>query len=646
MTFRDGPANAKDWIGIYPKGVTPGSTGSTRWSYVNGTQTATSGVASGSVTFAAGLSSSGTYDVHLLRDDGYAILASAVFSVGVVSPPLATVKALTSRSWEVPYFVNNHDPRFNGTARLSGDGKKLVLVRQHALGFGIALTTWLGGFENALTESDVAQVYLYGLETKDLKPILTGGHAQRKAQNGRSLLTQMDCAVTADVNYDGSRVLVLRTDQQMSYSADGVATSLLNHTVVQLIETQTGRVIFEKRMASGGISQSGYGVKLNQEGTRAVFLHEPRGEPGRTFGVDYFGAAPVQIFSLALSGNTEPTKLSEGDGTNAPKLYAESLTSAFYSFDIDGAGSRVVFAYSDPKQVVGVNFDGTGRHVISTKTDVPYVSLTRDGEHAVYSFWGNGNTQDDDATWVNTFAGSAERALIQREVDRFNFDQTSLFIPGADAKELIYAWRAEGGLYRPSETEPAININWWRGRLVDASDDLKTVLTESVPVGGSQFAPPRTYYISRFEEDSDKDGLGDDWERLHFGGLAEGAQGDNDADGFRNDAEYQLGTSPKNKDSDGDGIDDATEFNRTGTDPLDARSRLAVENVSVADGNVRFRWNTVNGKSYRLQATSILGAADGWQNLSESIRGEGKVAEFNIPLPSQSTAIFYRLVLE
>jgi RHS repeat-associated protein len=40
--------------------------------------------------------------------------------------------------------------------------------------------------------------------------------------------------------------------------------------------------------------------------------------------------------------------------------------------------------------------------------------------------------------------------------------------------------------------------------------------------------------------DSDGDGMDDAWERLHFGGLQEGAQGDFDKDGWSNIAEYNL----------------------------------------------------------------------------------------------------------
>ena len=95
VTFTGGPANAKDWIGIYPTGIAPGSVGSTLWFYVNGTETSTTGVADGTITFPGGLSAAGDYDVHLHADDGYGILASTTITVvgeGQPVAPTATVR--------------------------------------------------------------------------------------------------------------------------------------------------------------------------------------------------------------------------------------------------------------------------------------------------------------------------------------------------------------------------------------------------------------------------------------------------------------------------------------------------------------------------------------------------------------------------
>ena len=90
VDFTGGPANAKDWIGIYPTGITPGSVGSTLWSYVNGTQTSTTGVADGTITFPGGLSAAGDYDVHVLEDDGYGVLATTKISVIGGAEPVAS----------------------------------------------------------------------------------------------------------------------------------------------------------------------------------------------------------------------------------------------------------------------------------------------------------------------------------------------------------------------------------------------------------------------------------------------------------------------------------------------------------------------------------------------------------------------------
>ena len=76
ITFTNGPASAKDWVGVYPEGVTPGSVGSTIWSYVDGTKSGNSGLASGNIQFTTGLSRVGRYVAYLLSNDGYDVLAS------------------------------------------------------------------------------------------------------------------------------------------------------------------------------------------------------------------------------------------------------------------------------------------------------------------------------------------------------------------------------------------------------------------------------------------------------------------------------------------------------------------------------------------------------------------------------------------
>lgn len=87
ITYTNGPANAKDWVGIYHAGETPGGVGivSTLWAYVDGTQNGNVGKDNGSVSFAAGLKQGGSYVVYLLENDGYNVLASEPFEVLTVA---------------------------------------------------------------------------------------------------------------------------------------------------------------------------------------------------------------------------------------------------------------------------------------------------------------------------------------------------------------------------------------------------------------------------------------------------------------------------------------------------------------------------------------------------------------------------------
>lgn len=93
ITFTNGPANAKDWVGIYKEGQTPGGPASTLWFYVDGTQSGNTGRDSGKITFGSGLAEPGNYVAYLLLNDGYDILARESFVVQ--APAAVTPRILT-----------------------------------------------------------------------------------------------------------------------------------------------------------------------------------------------------------------------------------------------------------------------------------------------------------------------------------------------------------------------------------------------------------------------------------------------------------------------------------------------------------------------------------------------------------------------
>lgn len=83
VTFAHGPGNATDWIGIYPKGITPGSKASTLFLYTNGTSSGGGNLTDGSVTFpASSLGLGQNYRVWFLANGKYTPLGDPVsFSV-------------------------------------------------------------------------------------------------------------------------------------------------------------------------------------------------------------------------------------------------------------------------------------------------------------------------------------------------------------------------------------------------------------------------------------------------------------------------------------------------------------------------------------------------------------------------------------
>ena len=89
--FARGPGNPKDWIAVYRPDMIPAKVPSLLWAFVNGTQTAGEGLASGSVTFASGLPA-GEYVARYLENDGYNQLAEVSFNVTDTTAPVITLK--------------------------------------------------------------------------------------------------------------------------------------------------------------------------------------------------------------------------------------------------------------------------------------------------------------------------------------------------------------------------------------------------------------------------------------------------------------------------------------------------------------------------------------------------------------------------
>ncbi len=130
VTFTNGPANAKDWVGIYPAGVTPdGDPGSTIWNYVDGTQGGATGLAAGTVAFPGGLSVPGDYVAFLLRDDGYEVISSESFTVAAPATVKPRVLSLSpaNNSANLPPVVPFRAAITNGSSQVVTASLALVI---------------------------------------------------------------------------------------------------------------------------------------------------------------------------------------------------------------------------------------------------------------------------------------------------------------------------------------------------------------------------------------------------------------------------------------------------------------------------------------------------------------------------------------
>src|SRR5207244_459439 len=97
---------------------------------------------------------------------------------------------------------------------------------------------------------------------------------------------------------------------------------------------------------------------------------------------------------------------------------------------------------------------------------------------------------------------------------------------------------------------------------------------------------------------------------------------DTDQDGMPNNYEIAEGFNRRNTvdaslDSDGDGMTNLQEF-KAGTDPKSAASVMRISSISRPNGTPAFTFQTVAGKTYRVQYKDDLTAA-GWNTLIDNV---------------------------
>lgn len=142
---------------------------------------------------------------------------------------------------------------------------------------------------------------------------------------------------------------------------------------------------------------------------------------------------------------------------------------------------------------------------------------------------------------------------------------------------------------------------------------------------------PTVHQNVSFEEavDEDGNGLPDQWEEAYD---------------FANQAPAEKQGAAD--DADGDGVSNEDEL-AAGTNPLSASSKVAVTSMDVQkegqNDRLTMTFQTVPGRKYVVQTTSVLGAA--WVNISGVVQAQSTTTTFVITLPANTDPKFYRLLI-
>jgi len=227
-------------------------------------------------------------------------------------------------------------------------------------------------------------------------------------------------------------------------------------------------------------------------------------------------APPLQVTN-PVNGLISRQTSTQVQGSSEPDV---TLTINGQLFEVEANGSfDVVIALSEGDNAVYVkacdqagNCNSVQRNVF-VDTTPPDAQAGQDAtiiQRAIFGFDGSGSTDNDDiASFSWTFSDGGSNIELEGADPSYDFDNVGVF-------EVVL-------------------------RVTDRAGNTDEDTTRIIVVP---------------EDDTDQDGLPDIWEEEQFGNLDYGAIDDPDSDYLNNLEEFNMGTDPENRDTDGDGTID------------------------------------------------------------------------------------------
>lgn len=297
---------------------------------------------------------------------------------------------------------------------------------------------------------------------------------------------------------------------------------------------------------------------------------------------------------------TDPTD--RGDAPTARFAYAiSSRNTALYRIDlttgfatrIGGLGVFLTFealAFDQNRQLFAVDIFNDALYQVDSLTgmatlvgslgvSINAAGMTFDEDNRAWLVAGGNLYELDVASGIATQVGS----LAAEEIDSIAWDGAQLFGMAPASGSLYTIDRDTGAatLVGALETESFRDSGLAtdsRGELIGVAYAASNLIAVDKTDGGARIIAPVSDSF-RFSSlaidgflDSDRDGLPNHFENRH--GLDANdpadAETDLDGDGLSNRREHEVGTDPTLPDTDGDGLDDASEVDSAGTDPTAA----------------------------------------------------------------------------